>query len=209
MHITPAIPPEFRPLVPLDGDHFVTSDLNSLYRRVIIRNNRLKRPIEIKAPEVVLRSEGRMLRESVDSLFGNSRRSSAVETDANRPLKSLPDSLKGRQGRFRQNLLGERVDYSTRSVIIVEPELRIGEYDIPKLMAAELYKPSVVRKPIECGIVKAVKNAKRIIDRKEPVIWDTLGHVTKGHPALLGHIPTLHRLGTQALQSKMIEGKTV
>ena len=209
VRIVPVIPPELRPLVPLDGGSFATSDLNDLYRRVIIRNNRLKRLIEIKAPEVILRNEKRMLQESVDSLFDNSRKSSAVKTDANRPLKSLSDSLKGKQGRFRQNLLGKRVDYSARSVIVVGPELKMGECGIPKLMAAELYKPFIIRKLIERGIVKTVKSAKKIVDRKEAVIWDILEHVMKGHPVLLNRAPTLHRLGIQAFQPKMIEGKAI
>ena len=209
VRIVPVSPPELRPLVPLDGGRFATSDLNDLYRRVIIRNNRLKRLIEIKAPEVILRNEKRMLQESVDSLFDNSRKSSAVKTDANRPLKSLSDSLKGKQGRFRQNLLGKRVDYSARSVIVVGPELKMGECGIPKLMAAELYKPFIIRKLIERGIVKTVKSAKKIVDRKEAVIWDILEHVMKGHPVLLNRAPTLHRLGIQAFQPKMIEGKAI
>ena len=209
VRIVPVIPPELRPLVPLDGGRFATSDLNDLYRRVIIRNNRLKRLIEIKAPEVILRNEKRMLQESVDSLFDNSRKSSAVKTDANRPLKSLSDSLKGKQGRFRQNLLGKRVDYSARSVIVVGPELKMGECGIPKLMAAELYKPFIIRKLIERGIVETVKSAKKIVDRKEAVIWDILEHVMKGHPVLLNRAPTLHRLGIQAFQPKMIEGKAI
>ena len=209
VRIVPVIPPELRPLVPLDGGRFATSDLNDLYRRVIIRNNRLKRLIEIKAPEVILRNEKRMLQESVDSLFDNSRKSSAVKTDANRPLKSLSDSLKGKQGRFRQNLLGKRVDYSARSVIVVGPELKMGECGIPKLMAAELYKPFIIRKLIERGIVKTVKSAKKIVDRKEAVIWDILEHVMKGHPVLLNRAPTLHRLGIQAFQPKIIEGKAI
>ena len=207
--VVPVIPPELRPLVPLDGGRFATSDLNDLYRRVIIRNNRLKRLIEIKAPEVILRNEKRMLQEAVDSLFDNSRKSSAVKTDANRPLKSLSDSLKGKQGRFRQNLLGKRVDYSARSVIVVGPELKMHECGIPKDMAAELYKPFVIRKLIERGIVKTVKSAKKIIDRKDPVIWDILEHVMKGHPVLLNRAPTLHRLGIQAFQPKMIEGQAI
>ncbi len=209
VRIVPVIPPELRPLVPLDGGRFATSDLNDLYRRVIIRNNRLKRLIEIKAPEVILRNEKRMLQESVDSLFDNSRKSSVVKTDANRPLKSLSDSLKGKQGRFRQNLLGKRVDYSARSVIVVGPELKMHECGIPKLMAAELYKPFIIRKLIERGIVKTVKSAKKIVDRKEAVIWDILEHVMKGHPVLLNRAPTLHRLGIQAFQPKMIEGKAI
>ncbi len=209
MRIIPVIPPDLRPLVPLDGGRFATSDLNDLYRRVIIRNNRLKRLIEIKAPEVILRNEKRMLQEAVDSLFDNSRKSSAIKSDSNRPLKSLSDSLKGKQGRFRQNLLGKRVDYSARSVIVVGPELKMGECGIPKLMAAELYKPFIIRKLIERGIVKTVKSAKKIVDRKEPVIWDILEHVMKGHPVLLNRAPTLHRLGIQAFQPKMIEGKAI
>ncbi len=207
--IVPVIPPELRPLVPLDGGRFATSDLNDLYRRVIIRNNRLKRLIEIKAPEVILRNEKRMLQEAVDSLFDNSRKSSAVKTDANRPLKSLSDSLKGKQGRFRQNLLGKRVDYSARSVIVVGPELKMHECGLPKEMAAELYKPFVIRKLIERGIVKTVKSAKKIIDRKDPVVWDILEYVMKGHPVLLNRAPTLHRLGIQAFQPRMIEGKAI
>jgi len=209
LQAVPVIPPELRPLVPLDGGRFATSDLNDLYRRVIIRNNRLKRLIEIKAPEVILRNEKRMLQEAVDSLLDNSRKSSAVKTDANRPLKSLSDSLKGKAGRFRQNLLGKRVDYSARSVIVVGPELKMHECGIPKYMAAELYKPFVIRKLIERGIVKTVKSAKRIVDRKEPVVWDILEHVMKGHPVLLNRAPTLHRLGIQAFQPKMIEGKAI
>jgi DNA-directed RNA polymerase subunit beta' len=207
--IVPVIPPELRPLVPLDGGRFATSDLNDLYRRVIIRNNRLKRLIEIKAPEVILRNEKRMLQEAVDSLFDNSRKSSAVKTDANRPLKSLSDSLKGKQGRFRQNLLGKRVDYSARSVIVVGPELKMHECGLPKDMAAELYKPFVIRKLIERGIVKTVKSAKKIVDRKDPVVWDILEYVMKGHPVMLNRAPTLHRLGIQAFQPKMIEGKAI
>jgi DNA-directed RNA polymerase subunit beta' len=207
--VVPVIPPELRPLVPLDGGRFATSDLNDLYRRVIIRNNRLKRLIDIKAPEVILRNEKRMLQEAVDSLFDNSRKSSAVKTDANRPLKSLSDSLKGKQGRFRQNLLGKRVDYSARSVIVVGPELRMHECGIPKNMAAELYKPFIIRKLIERGIVKTVKSAKKIVDRKEPVVWDILEYVMKGHPVLLNRAPTLHRLGIQAFQPKLIEGKAI
>lgn len=209
MKVVPVIPPELRPLVPLDGGRFATSDLNDLYRRVIIRNNRLKRLVEIKAPEVILRNEKRMLQESVDSLFDNTRKSSAVKTESNRPLKSLSDSLKGKQGRFRQNLLGKRVDYSARSVIVVGPELKLFECGIPKDMAAELYKPFVIRKLIERGIVKTVKSAKKIIDRKEPVVWDILENVLKGHPVLLNRAPTLHRLGIQAFQPKLIEGKAI
>ncbi|MCG8183505.1 DNA-directed RNA polymerase subunit beta' [Tenacibaculum piscium] len=209
MKAVPVIPPELRPLVPLDGGRFATSDLNDLYRRVIIRNNRLKRLMEIKAPEVILRNEKRMLQESVDSLFDNTRKSSAVKTESNRPLKSLSDSLKGKQGRFRQNLLGKRVDYSARSVIVVGPELRLFECGLPKDMAAELYKPFVIRKLIERGIVKTVKSAKKIIDRKEPVVWDILENVIKGHPVLLNRAPTLHRLGIQSFQPKLIEGKAI
>jgi DNA-directed RNA polymerase subunit beta' len=209
MKVVPIIPPELRPLVPLDGGRFATSDLNDLYRRVIIRNNRLKRLMEIKAPEVILRNEKRMLQESVDSLFDNTRKSSAVKTDSNRPLKSLSDSLKGKQGRFRQNLLGKRVDYSARSVIVVGPELKLFECGIPKDMAAELYKPFVIRKLIERGIVKTVKSAKKIIDKKEPVVWDILENVLKGHPVMLNRAPTLHRLGIQAFQPKLIEGKAI
>ena len=205
----PVIPPELRPLVPLDGGRFATSDLNDLYRRVIIRNNRLKRLIEIKAPEVILRNEKRMLQEAVDSLFDNSRKSNAVKNESNRPLKSLSDSLKGKQGRFRQNLLGKRVDYSARSVIVVGPELKMHEMGIPKDMAAELYKPFVIRKLIERGIVKTVKSAKKIIDRKDPVIWGILENVIKGHPVLMNRAPTLHRLGIQAFQPKLIEGKAM
>lgn len=209
MKILPVTPPELRPLVPLDGGRFATSDLNDLYRRVIIRNNRLKRLIEIKAPEVILRNEKRMLQEAVDSLFDNSRKSSAVKSESNRPLKSLSDSLKGKSGRFRQNLLGKRVDYSARSVIVVNPELKMGECGLPKLMAAELYKPFIIRKLIERGIVKTVKSAKKIVDRREPVIWDILENVMKGHPVLLNRAPTLHRLGIQAFQPKLIEGKAI
>ncbi len=209
LQAVPVTPPELRPLVPLDGGRFATSDLNDLYRRVIIRNNRLKRLIEIKAPEVILRNEKRMLQEAVDSLLDNSRKSSAVKSDANRPLKSLSDSLKGKQGRFRQNLLGKRVDYSARSVIVVGPELKMHECGLPKDMAAELYKPFIIRKLIERGIVKTVKSAKKIVDRKEPVVWDILEYVMKGHPVLLNRAPTLHRLGIQAFQPKLIEGKAI
>ena len=209
LKVIPVIPPELRPLVPLDGGRFATSDLNDLYRRVIIRNNRLKRLIEIKAPEVILRNEKRMLQEAVDSLFDNSRKSNAVKTENNRALKSLSDSLKGKQGRFRQNLLGKRVDYSARSVIVVGPELKMHECGLPKDMAAELYKPFVIRKLIERGIVKTVKSAKKIVDRKDPVVWDILENVIKGHPILLNRAPTLHRLGIQAFQPKLIEGKAI
>ncbi len=209
LKVIPVIPPELRPLVPLDGGRFATSDLNDLYRRVIIRNNRLKRLIEIKAPEVILRNEKRMLQEAVDSLIDNSRKTTAMKSDSNRPLKSLSDSLKGKQGRFRQNLLGKRVDYSARSVIVVGPELKMGECGLPKDMAAELYKPFIIRKLIERGIVKTVKSAKKIIDRKDPVVWDILEYVMKGHPVLLNRAPTLHRLGIQAFQPKMIEGKAI
>ena len=209
LKVIPVIPPDLRPLVPLDGGRFATSDLNDLYRRVIIRNNRLKRLIEIKAPEVILRNEKRMLQEAVDSLFDNSRKSNAVKTEANRTLKSLSDSLKGKQGRFRQNLLGKRVDYSARSVIVVGPELKMHECGLPKFMAAELYKPFIIRKLLERGIVKTVKSAKKIVDRKDTVIWDILENVMKGHPVLLNRAPTLHRLGIQAFQPKMIEGKAI
>ena len=209
LKVIPVIPPELRPLIPLDGGRFATSDLNDLYRRVIIRNNRLKRLIEIKAPEVILRNEKRMLQEAVDSLIDNSRKTTAMKSDANRPLKSLSDSLKGKQGRFRQNLLGKRVDYSARSVIVVGPELKMGECGLPKDMAAEPYKPFIIRKLIERGIVKTVKSAKKIIDRKDPVVWDILEYVMKGHPVLLNRAPTLHRLGIQAFQPKMIEGKAI
>lgn len=209
MKVVPVIPPDLRPLVPLDGGRFATSDLNDLYRRVIIRNNRLKRLMEIKAPEVILRNEKRMLQEAVDSLFDNSKKSSAVKSESNRALKSLSDSLKGKQGRFRQNLLGKRVDYSARSVIVVGPELNMHECGLPKFMAAELYKPFIIRKLIERGVVKTVKSAKKIVDRKDPVIWDILENVMKGHPVLLNRAPTLHRLGIQAFQPKMIEGKAI
>ncbi len=207
--VVPVIPPELRPLVPLDGGRFATSDLNDLYRRVIIRNNRLKRLIEIKAPEVILRNEKRMLQEAVDSLFDNSRKANAIKTDSNRPLKSLSDSLKGKQGRFRQNLLGKRVDYSARSVIVVGPELKMHECGLPKDMAAELYKPFIIRKLIERGIVKTVKSAKKIVDRRDATVWDILENVLKGHPVLLNRAPTLHRLGIQAFQPKLIEGKAI
>ena len=209
MDVIPVIPPELRPLVPLDGGRFATSDLNDLYRRVIIRNNRLKRLIEIKAPEVILRNEKRMLQEAVDSLFDNSRKGNAIKSEGNRALKSLSDSLKGKQGRFRQNLLGKRVDYSARSVIVVGPELRMHEMGMPKDMAAELYKPFIIRKLIERGMVKTVKSAKKIIDRKDPIIWSILENVIKGHPVLMNRAPTLHRLGIQAFQPKLIEGKAM
>src|SRR5688572_9408884 len=207
--VVPVIPPELRPLVPLDGGRFATSDLNDLYRRVIIRNNRLKRLIEIKAPDVILRNEKRMLQESVDSLFDNSRKSNAVKTDSNRPLKSLSDSLKGKQGRFRQNLLGKRVDYSARSVIVVGPELKLHECGLPKEMAAELFKPFIIRKMIERGVVKTVKSAKKLVDKKDPIVWDILENVLKGHPVMLNRAPTLHRLGIQSFQPKLIEGKAI
>ncbi|WP_185849657.1 DNA-directed RNA polymerase subunit beta' [Blattabacterium cuenoti] len=209
IHILAVIPPELRPLVPLDGGRYAASDMTDLYRRVLIRNNRLKRLIEIKAPEVILRNEKRMLQEAVDSLFDNSRKVSAVKSEANRPLKSLSDSLKGKQGRFRQNLLGKRVDYSARSVIVVGPHLKLQECGLPKDMAAELYKPFVIRKLIERGIVKTVKSAKKIIDKRDPMIWDILENVLKGHPVLLNRAPTLHRLGIQAFQPKLIEGKAI
>ena len=209
INVVPVIPPELRPLVPLDGGRFATSDLNDLYRRVIIRNNRLKRLIEIKAPDVILRNEKRMLQEAVDSLFDNSRKTNAVKTESNRPLKSLSDSLKGKQGRFRQNLLGKRVDYSARSVIVVGPEMKLHECGLPKEMASELFKPFIIRKMLERGIVKTVKSAKKIVDRKDPVVWDILENVLKGHPVLLNRAPTLHRLGIQAFQPKLIEGKAI
>jgi DNA-directed RNA polymerase subunit beta' len=205
----PVVPPELRPLVPLDGGRFASSDLNDLYRRVIIRNNRLKRLIEIRAPEVILRNEKRMLQEAVDSLFDNSRKSNAVKAEGGRALKSLSDVLKGKQGRFRQNLLGKRVDYSGRSVIVVGPELKLNECGLPKDMAAELFKPFVIRKLIERGIVKTVKSAKKLVDRKEPVIWDILENILKGHPIMLNRAPTLHRLSIQAFQPKLIEGKAI
>ncbi|MCB2220202.1 MAG: DNA-directed RNA polymerase subunit beta' [Bacteroidetes bacterium] len=207
--VVPVIPPELRPLVPLDGGRFATSDLNDLYRRVIIRNNRLKRLIEIKAPDVIMRNEKRMLQEAVDSLFDNSRKSNAVKTESNRALKSLSDSLKGKQGRFRQNLLGKRVDYSGRSVIVVGPELKLNECGLPKEMASELFKPFIIRKMLERGIVKTVKSAKKIVDRKDPVVWDILENILKGHPVMLNRAPTLHRLGIQAFQPKLIEGKAI
>ena len=207
--VVPVIPPELRPLVPLDGGRFATSDLNDLYRRVIIRNNRLKRLIEIKAPEVILRNEKRMLQEAVDSLFDNSRKVNAVKTESNRALKSLSDSLKGKQGRFRQNLLGKRVDYSARSVIVVGPEMKLHECGLPKDMAAELFKPFIIRKMIERGVVKTVKSAKKIVDRKDAIVWDILENVLKGHPVMLNRAPTLHRLGIQAFQPKLIEGKAI
>lgn len=209
MKMLPVIPPELRPLVPLEGGRFATSDLNDLYRRVIIRNNRLKRLVEIKAPEVILRNEKRMLQEAVDSLLDNTRRASAVKSDGNRPLKSLSDMLKGKQGRFRQNLLGKRVDYSGRSVIVVGPTLKLNECGLPKNMAAELFKPFIIRKLIERGIVKTVKTAKKIVEKKDPVIWDILENILKGHPVLLNRAPTLHRLGIQAFQPKLIEGKAI
>jgi DNA-directed RNA polymerase subunit beta' len=207
--IVPIIPPELRPLVPLEGGRFATSDLNDLYRRVIIRNNRLKRLMEIKAPEVILRNEKRMLQEAVDSLFDNSRKVNAVKTEGNRALKSLSDILKGKQGRFRQNLLGKRVDYSARSVIVVGPNLKLHECGLPKDMAAELYKPFIIRKMIERGVVKTVKSAKKIVDRKDPIVWDILENVLKGHPVLLNRAPTLHRLGIQAFQPTLVEGKAI
>ncbi|HEX3384926.1 MAG TPA: DNA-directed RNA polymerase subunit beta', partial [Mucilaginibacter sp.] len=207
--IVPVIPPELRPLVPLEGGRFATSDLNDLDRRVIIRNNRLKRLIEIKAPEVILRNEKRMLQEAVDSLFDNSRKVNAVKTEGNRALKSLSDILKGKQGRFRQNLLGKRVDYSARSVIVVGPNLKLHECGLPKDMAAELFKPFIIRKMIERGVVKTVKSAKKIVDRKDPLVWDILENVLKGHPVLLNRAPTLHRLGIQAFQPKLVEGKAI
>ncbi|MFT5746144.1 MAG: DNA-directed RNA polymerase subunit beta', partial [Saprospiraceae bacterium] len=205
----PVVPPELRPLVPLDGGRFASSDLNDLYRRVIIRNNRLKRLLEIKAPEVILRNEKRMLQEAVDSLFDNSRKSNAVKAEGGRALKSLSDILKGKQGRFRQNLLGKRVDYSGRSVIVVGPNLKLHECGLPKGMAAELFKPFVIRKLIERGIVKTVKSAKKLVDRKDPVIWEILENILKGHPIMLNRAPTLHRLSIQAFQPTLIEGKAI
>ncbi|MBR3413806.1 MAG: DNA-directed RNA polymerase subunit beta' [Bacteroidales bacterium] len=209
MTIIPVIPPELRPLVPLDGGRFATSDINELYRRVIIRNNRLKRLFEIKAPEVIMRNEKRMLQEAVDSLFDNSRKVSSVKSDSNRSLKSLSDSLKGKQGRFRQNLLGKRVDYSGRSVIVVGPELKMHECGLPKDMASELFKPFIIRKLLERGLVKTVKSAKRVVDRKDPVVWEILENILKGHPIMLNRAPTLHRLGIQAFQPKLVEGKAI
>jgi len=209
MRMLPVIPPELRPLVPLEGGRFATSDLNDLYRRVIIRNNRLKRLVEIKAPDVILRNEKRMLQEAVDSLLDNTRRASAVKSEGNRPLKSLSDMLKGKQGRFRQNLLGKRVDYSGRSVIVVGPTLKLNECGLPKNMAAELFKPFIIRKLIERGIVKTVKTAKKIVEKKDPVIWDILENILKGHPVLLNRAPTLHRLGIQSFQPKLVEGKAI
>src|SRR5690242_1383845 len=209
MQYIPVIPPELRPLVPLDGGRFASSDLNDLYRRVIIRNNRLKRLLEIKAPEVILRNEKRMLQEAVDSLFDNSRKSNAVKAEGGRALKSLSDVLKGKQGRFRQNLLGKRVDYSGRSVIVVGPELKLYECGLPKDMAAELFKPFIIRKLIERGIVKTVKSARKLVDKKEAVIWDILENILKGHPVLLNRAPTLHRLSIQAFQPKLVEGKAI
>lgn len=209
MRVVPIIPPELRPLVPLEGGRFATSDLNDLYRRVIIRNNRLKRLIDIKAPEVILRNEKRMLQEAVDSLFDNSRKSNAVRSDGNRSLKSLSDMLKGKQGRFRQNLLGKRVDYSGRSVIVVGPELKLHECGLPKDMGVELFKPFIIRKIIERGIVKTVKSAKKHVDKKGPEVWDILEKVIDGHPVMLNRAPTLHRLGIQAFQPKLVEGKAI
>ncbi|MEL6152779.1 MAG: DNA-directed RNA polymerase subunit beta', partial [Bacteroidota bacterium] len=209
MRMLPVIPAELRPLVPLEGGRFATSDLNDLYRRVIIRNSRLKKLIGIKAPEVILRNEKRMLQEAVDSLFDNSRKVNAVASEGTRPLKSLSDILKGKQGRFRQNLLGKRVDYSGRSVIVVGPELKLNECGLPKDMAAELFKPFIIRKLIERGIVKTVKTAKKIVEKKAPVVWDILESILKGHPVLLNRPPTLHRLGIQAFQPKLIEGKAI
>src|ERR1700716_877216 len=209
MQYIPVIPPELRPLVPLDGGRFASSDLNDLYRRVIIRNNRLKRLLEIKAPEVILRNEKRMLQEAIDSLFDNSRKSNAVKAEGGRALKSLSDVLKGKQGRFRQNLLGKRVDYSGRSVIVVGPELKLHECGLPKDMAAELFKPFIIRKLIERGIVKTVKSARKLVDKKEAVVWDILENILKGHPVMLNRAPTLHRLSIQAFQPKLVEGKAI
>ncbi|HXO76409.1 MAG TPA: DNA-directed RNA polymerase subunit beta', partial [Puia sp.] len=209
MQYIPVIPPELRPLVPLDGGRFASSDLNDLYRRVIIRNNRLKRLLEIKAPEVILRNEKRMLQEAIGSLFDNSRKSNAVKAEGGRALKSLSDVLKGKQGRFRQNLLGKRVDYSGRSVIVVGPELKLHECGLPKDMAAELFKPFIIRKLIERGIVKTVKSARKLVDKKEAIVWDILENILKGHPVMLNRAPTLHRLSIQAFQPKLIEGKAI
>ncbi|MDE5609836.1 MAG: DNA-directed RNA polymerase subunit beta' [Bacteroidales bacterium] len=209
MKVIPVIPPDLRPLVPLDGGRFATSDLNDLYRRVIIRNNRLKKLIEIKAPDVIMRNEKRMLQEAVDSLFDNSRKARSSKSEGTRMLKSLSDSLKGKQGRFRQNLLGKRVDYSGRSVIVVGPDLKMNEMGLPKDMAAELYKPFIIRKMLERGIVKTVKSAKKIVERKDPIVWDILENILKGHPVLMNRAPTLHRLGIQAFQPKLIEGKAM
>ena len=209
VQVVPVIPPDLRPLVPLDGGRFATSDLNDLYRRIIIRNNRLKRLIEIKAPDVIMRNEKRMLQEAVDSLFDNSRKVSSVKSDSNRALKSLSDFLKGKQGRFRQNLLGKRVDYSGRSVIVVGPDLKMHECGLPKDMAAELFKPFIIRKMLERGLVKTVKSAKRIVDRREPVVLEILENILKGHPVLLNRAPTLHRLGIQAFQPRLVEGKAI
>src|ERR687893_2436039 len=207
--VVPVIPPELRPLVPLDGGRFATSDLNDLYRRVINRNNRLKRLIELRAPDIIVRNEKRMLQEAVDALFDNGRRGRAITGAKKRPLKSLSDMLKGKQGRFRQNLLGKRVDYSGRSVIVVGPEMKLHECGIPKDMAAELFKPFIIRKMIERGIVKTVKSAKKIVDKKDAIVWDILENVLKGHPVLLNRAPTLHRLGIQSFQPKLIEGKAI
>ncbi|MFN3394332.1 MAG: DNA-directed RNA polymerase subunit beta', partial [Candidatus Thermochlorobacter sp.] len=210
MDVIPVIPPELRPLVPLEGGRFATSDLNDLYRRVIIRNNRLKKLIDIRAPEVILRNEKRMLQEAVDALFDNSRKANAVKAgEGNRALKSLSDSLKGKQGRFRQNLLGKRVDYSGRSVIVVGPELKLHECGLPKDMAIELFQPFVIRRLVERGLAKSVKSAKKMIDRKDRAIWDVLEKVIDGHPVLLNRAPTLHRLGIQAFQPVLIEGKAI
>ena len=206
LNVIPVIPPELRPLVPLDGGRFATSDLNDLYRRVIIRNNRLKRLIEIKAPEVILRNEKRMLQEAVDSLFDNSRKSNAVKNESNRPLKSLSDSLKGKQGRFRQNLLGKRVDYSGRSVIVVGPELKMDQCGLPKEMALELFKPFVMKDLVEKGVANNIKSARKMVERAKPEVWDSLETVIKGHPVLLNRAPTLHRLGIQAFNPVQLDG---
>src|SRR5579872_1106283 len=207
--IVPVIPPELRPLVPLEGGRFATSDLNDLYRRVIIRNNRLKRLIEIKAPEVILRNEKWMLQEAVDSLFDNSRKANAVKTEGNRPLKSLSDMLKGKQGRFRQNLLGKRVDYSGRSVIVVGPTLKMHECGLPKDMAAELFKPFVMKRLVDSEIAQNIKSAKRMVEKERPEVWDILEEVITEHPVLLNRAPTLHRLGIQAFEPVLIEGKAI
>ena len=209
MEVLPVLPPDLRPLVPLDGGRFATSDLNDLYRRVINRNNRLKRLLDLSAPDIIVRNEKRMLQESVDALLDNGRRGRAITGSNKRPLKSLADMIKGKQGRFRQNLLGKRVDYSGRSVIVVGPELKLHECGLPKDMAAELFKPFIIRKLIERGIVKTVKSAKKIVDRKDPVVWDILENVLKGHPVLLNRAPTLHRLGIQAFEPVLVEGKAI
>jgi DNA-directed RNA polymerase subunit beta' len=205
----PVLPPDLRPLVPLEGGRFATSDLNDLYRRVINRNNRLKKLMDIKAPEVILRNEKRMLQEAVDALFDNGRRSRAVRGQGNRPLKSLSDMLKGKQGRFRQNLLGKRVDYSGRSVIVVGPELKLNQCGLPKNMALELFKPFIIRKLEDRGYVQTVKSAKRLVEREKPEVWDILGEIIENHPVLLNRAPTLHRLGIQGFEPVLVEGKAI